>query len=282
MKVCRCASVAGILVGLGLAVSGCSLLYFQRVPDDGYPPCDEPACSGAAPAIVDTALAAGSAVLAVTNLVIGVSDPRLCLSNSGLLCYDLSDEVQTAAGVFAFAAVIYGLSAAFGHAWAGDCKAAWAVYDDSLAQQKECQERRQAKGKERRQEQRQEHGRQAGAIREGDAVPAAQAVVEKHPVQDLTCLPGTRVLGRMPPAGWERYCARVLPSGLVVRHGPSRAWFDNGQVASEGTYRDGERHGRWTFWYVNGQVRLEATYHRGSKVGVWKRWSRNGEALAAP
>lgn len=259
MDVCKTGSAVIVLACSWFGVAGCSFSFFQRVPDDGYPACDEPDCSGYGPANVDTALAITSGVLAITHVAIGASGPEVCLIEEWGMCADVSTEFYAAAGVYALAAVVYGLSAGFGHAWAKDCEAAWDAHNQWLAKQ--------GRGPE-------------AEPPVGDGNPRASSPTDplKQPVQDLSCPPGSRVLGKLPPAGWERFCARVLPSGMVVRHGPARTWFDTGRVASEGAYHEGERHGGWAFWYSDGQVRLEATYHRGQKVGAWKRWSRDGVA----
>lgn len=66
---------------------------------------------------------------------------------------------------------------------------------------------------------------------------------------------------------------------------------ENGQLASEGTYKDGKVDGVVKGWYENGQLRIEA-FHKASVAGatdgadkdwsagadgVWKTWYENGQ-----
>ena len=61
------------------------------------------------------------------------------------------------------------------------------------------------------------------------------------------------------------------------QHGNWTAWHENGQKAREGEYHDGERHGNWTAWYENGQKALEGEYRDGELHGKMLSWYENGQ-----
>jgi antitoxin component YwqK of YwqJK toxin-antitoxin module len=61
-----------------------------------------------------------------------------------------------------------------------------------------------------------------------------------------------------------------------VRHGLFVAYHENGQVASEGEYRDGLEEGLWRDYHENGQLAAEGHYHKGKEQGYWRHWSPGG------
>ena len=61
-----------------------------------------------------------------------------------------------------------------------------------------------------------------------------------------------------------------------VRHGLFRSYYQNGQVASEGTYLHGSEQGTWRDFHENGQLAAEGTYEKGEKIGEWRFWSADG------
>lgn len=63
---------------------------------------------------------------------------------------------------------------------------------------------------------------------------------------------------------------------LGVKHGPFRAWFDNGHVSSEGNYKGGRRDGTWRFFHKNGQLAWLGAYTEGQRVGVWEDYYPTG------
>lgn len=257
MRARKTVLLLALLCCFGWSSQGCSLLFFERVPEDGPAPCDEPTCGSRGLVVADTVIASQAAAGSLALLIGGLALPMTC-GEDGFICVDFSPVFYLGAGLLAVPALVYGISAGFGHAWEKDCETAW--------------DRHRAWA-----EQRSAPPDQASPPK-APAGPPSPAFA--HPIEDVTCPPQTRAMGALPPRAWERFCAAVWPAGLVVRHGPARAWYPDGQVASEGLYLDGERHGRWTFWYPDGQRRLEATYDRGQKVGRWKRWSRDGRTLA--
>ena len=63
------------------------------------------------------------------------------------------------------------------------------------------------------------------------------------------------------------YVSATDEDGRVL-HGSYRAWHENGQLAEEGRFADGEREGPWLFWGPGGQVdpRFSGTYVRGVRT----------------
>ena len=43
-------------------------------------------------------------------------------------------------------------------------------------------------------------------------------------------------------------------------------YYSNGQIESEGNYKDDKKDGNWTYWRNNGQIKSEATYKDGECV----------------
>jgi antitoxin component YwqK of YwqJK toxin-antitoxin module len=61
-----------------------------------------------------------------------------------------------------------------------------------------------------------------------------------------------------------------------LRYGPWVRYHDNGQLWSEGTWKDGKQDGPKVVYYANGQLRSEGTYKDGKKDGPWVRYHRDG------
>ena len=61
------------------------------------------------------------------------------------------------------------------------------------------------------------------------------------------------------------------------KHGLSRQWWDNGQLMSETSYKDGEDHGLSRDWYPNGQLWMEYTYKDGKEHGLSRVWHNDGQ-----
>jgi len=94
----------------------------------------------------------------------------------------------------------------------------------------------------------------------------------------LKCPEDTVEVGAPPPDGYDCYCQEKTETGaLGAKQGPYKSWYENGQLASEGGYQNGQRHGSWIFYHSNGQKRLEAGYNQGQKAGTWTHWSREGK-----
>jgi len=92
------------------------------------------------------------------------------------------------------------------------------------------------------------------------------------PLTDRDCPGGAAVVGQAPPGGDVQRCE--LPGG--VRHGKSRAWFENGRLRYETEWWQGKKDGKFTLWYANGQRRAEGEDRNGIPVGRWMNWAEDG------
>jgi MORN repeat variant len=112
---------------------------------------------------------------------------------------------------------------------------------------------------------------------------SCNAVPAIIPLTDRDCPEGAKVVGAAPPAGFLQRCE--LSGG--VRHGKSRAWYDNGHLRYETEWWQGVKHGKFTLWYANGQKRAEGQDQHGIPDGKWTSWAENGtvtqeQVLKAP
>jgi antitoxin component YwqK of YwqJK toxin-antitoxin module len=55
-------------------------------------------------------------------------------------------------------------------------------------------------------------------------------------------------------------------------------WYENGQKASEGTYKDGKFNGLETMWHENGQKKSEVSW-KDNVEGSAKYWNSKGEPV---
>jgi hypothetical protein len=92
------------------------------------------------------------------------------------------------------------------------------------------------------------------------------------PLTERDCPEGASLLGTAPPGGDLQRCE--LPGG--VRHGKTRAWFDNGRLRYETEWWQGKKHGKFTLWYANGQKRAEGEDRHGVPAGTWTAWAEDG------
>lgn len=90
------------------------------------------------------------------------------------------------------------------------------------------------------------------------------------------CPAGTSSAGEPPPAGYEVRCERPDPAGRPRRHGPSRTWYDTGELRSESTWRDGVLHGPFVEYHRGGGRARQGEYQDGEKQGAWTIWFENG------
>lgn len=58
-------------------------------------------------------------------------------------------------------------------------------------------------------------------------------------------------------------------------NGRYAGWYDDGSRAFENWFRNGKRHGKWTFWGL-GLARRVEEYKAGVPHGVWKTWDERG------
>jgi len=61
------------------------------------------------------------------------------------------------------------------------------------------------------------------------------------------------------------------------KHGLFRAWYQNGVLRHEWTYKDGKKHGLSRDWYSDGQLMMEYTYKDGKVHGLWRIWDNDGQ-----
>ena len=61
-----------------------------------------------------------------------------------------------------------------------------------------------------------------------------------------------------------------------IRHGLFQAFYESGQLASEGHFEQNKESGLWRNFHENGQVAAEGDYQDGKKVGQWRYWDASG------
>lgn len=97
------------------------------------------------------------------------------------------------------------------------------------------------------------------------------------PVQaPLTCPAGAERRGEAPPDGFEQWCEGKDPYGGGRREGPARAWYDDGGLWKEQSFREGLPDGRFLERHRNGKPAREGTYAMGRKVGTWRIFFESG------
>jgi hypothetical protein len=92
------------------------------------------------------------------------------------------------------------------------------------------------------------------------------------PLTERDCPEGASLVGAAPPEGDLQRCE--LPGG--IRHGKSRAWFENGQLRYETGWWQGRKHGTFTLWHANGRKRAEGEDRHGVPIGRWVTWAEDG------
>lgn len=76
-----------------------------------------------------------------------------------------------------------------------------------------------------------------------------------------------------------RYSRYISPDGSRwLRHGLFRAYYQSGELQSEGNYVDGHEHGTWRDFHKNGQLAAEGQYEHGVESGEWKYWREDGSS----
>ena len=61
------------------------------------------------------------------------------------------------------------------------------------------------------------------------------------------------------------------------KHGFQRHWYENGQLWSERTYKDGRRDGLYRSWHENGQLKAESPSKDGEEHGLERSWHEGGQ-----
>lgn len=70
---------------------------------------------------------------------------------------------------------------------------------------------------------------------------------------------------------------------MMAAEGPldtKRAWYENGQLKYERTYRNGREDGVHRGWYDDGSRMFEYHYAAGFSDGLQRQWYRSGQILA--
>jgi antitoxin component YwqK of YwqJK toxin-antitoxin module len=93
----------------------------------------------------------------------------------------------------------------------------------------------------------------------------------------LACPPGAQLRGAAPPDGTEEWCEAADPAGFAVREGPSRIYYDDGQIWIEERFREGRRDGPFSEWHRDGAKAREGAFARGAKSGRWTIWRSSGQ-----
>ena len=79
--------------------------------------------------------------------------------------------------------------------------------------------------------------------------------------------------------------SKLVPKDGLMYEGDSETPFtgvvvakhENGQKASETTFKDGKPEGLATMWHKNGQKRSETTFKDGKPEGPYTSWHKNGQ-----
>lgn len=80
-----------------------------------------------------------------------------------------------------------------------------------------------------------------------------------------------------PDKFWESEFATYDQDGEPLRHGLAKAWYENGQLQSEGQYEYNKRVGHFRFWHPNGQISAEGEFENDGYTGYWVWWFENGQ-----
>ena len=137
------------------------------------------------------------------------------------------------------------------------------------------------------------HGNLDGEVIElgDDGKLGKTAVYEdgRRVAQKVTNFPGTRnheteamylfakLVPKTPDNFWAARFAEYERTGEDQRHGPWRAWYENGQIKMQGEYQYDLPVGQFSWWHPNGQKYAEGQYVDGREHGVWRWWHENGQ-----
>lgn len=77
--------------------------------------------------------------------------------------------------------------------------------------------------------------------------------------------------------GQYRYARYLSDDGQRwVRHGLFCVYYEDGTLASEGSYEHGKEEGLWRDFHPNGQLAAEGYYENGIETGCWRSWTEEG------
>jgi antitoxin component YwqK of YwqJK toxin-antitoxin module len=85
---------------------------------------------------------------------------------------------------------------------------------------------------------------------------------------------------KTPDNFWNVTLAEYESQGKDLHHGPSKLWFESGQVQVEGFYQNDKRAGTFTYWYENGQIAATGEFANDLPNDVWVWWHENGQKAA--
>jgi antitoxin component YwqK of YwqJK toxin-antitoxin module len=85
---------------------------------------------------------------------------------------------------------------------------------------------------------------------------------------------------RAPDDFWNLRFAQYGAEGNDLRHGSSKAWFENGVVQQDGYYQYDQKSGTFTYRYENGQVAITGEYKNDAPDSLWVWWHENGQKAA--
>ena len=60
------------------------------------------------------------------------------------------------------------------------------------------------------------------------------------------------------------------------KHGLEESYYENGQLKSKGSYKDGIKEGLWENYYENGQLNDKVNYKDGVHEGLWELYNEDG------
>lgn len=64
-----------------------------------------------------------------------------------------------------------------------------------------------------------------------------------------------------------------------VRKGKWIAYDEEGNMLSQGHYKDGFEDGMYTVWYPSGVKRYEGIFKSGKRLGIWSFWDAEGNLV---
>lgn len=74
-----------------------------------------------------------------------------------------------------------------------------------------------------------------------------------------------------------RYARKKSPDGTQwIRDGLFQEFYQNGNLASEGSYDDGLEEGPWKDYHENGNLAAEGNYSKGEETGIWRYYDEDG------
>ncbi|MDA8528605.1 toxin-antitoxin system YwqK family antitoxin [Opitutaceae bacterium] len=65
----------------------------------------------------------------------------------------------------------------------------------------------------------------------------------------------------------------VLTNGKEIR----KEYYDNGQLKSKGSYKNGIEDGLWECYWVNGRLWQKGSFKNGKQDGLWVQYDDNGQ-----